>query len=113
MASIRELMKQAEQEIRQPILTIGHAADLLMRLTSLLNTCAAEIREADLAYNTTLLGLLEGGEAAVRARVRASTLPEYARQQEARDTQKALIEMVRALKYFLKSREDEVRARAS
>ena len=56
-----------------------------------------------------LLDHLEGSEAANRAKIRAETTPEFARKQEARDTKELVQEMVRALKYYLRSLEEEMR----
>lgn len=108
--SVRELIKQMQTEIRgvsdlQPT----RAAELLLKLTALLGNCADEIREADHAYAVVLLQFLDADEAANRARIRAETSLPFLRKREARDTRELAVELVRSLKYFLKSKEEEMR----
>lgn len=107
--TVRELVKAAQTEIRQGDLTPSHASDLLAQLTSLLSTVLEEIREADMAYANVLLKHLESEEAANRAKIRAQTTPEYARAREAKDTQTAIVELIRSLKTILKAQTEEMR----
>lgn len=108
--SVRELIKQWQTEIRNTDLQPDRAAELLMKLAALIGNCNDEIREADMAYATVLLQHLDSEEAANRAKIRAQTTPEYARSRQARDTKELVIELVRSLKFFLKAKEDEIRA---
>jgi hypothetical protein len=48
-------------------------------------------------------------DAANRAKIRAETSVEYLRKREARDTKELVVELVRSLKYFLRSKEEEMR----
>lgn len=107
--TVRDLVHAMQKEIRDTELQPSRAAELLTKLTALLGNCSDEIREADMAYNGVLLKHLEGEEAANRAKIRAQTTPEYARAREAKDTRELVIELVRSLKYFLKSAEEEMR----
>ena len=56
-----------------------------------------------------LLGYLDAEAKANRAKIRAETSPEYQRKREARDTKELVQELVRSLKYFLRSKEEEMR----
>lgn len=107
--SARELIREAQKEVREGDLTPQLASDLLVRLTSLLSTVLTEIRDADMAYNAVLLAHLNGEEAANRARIRAQTTPEYARAREAKDTKDVLLELIRSLKIVLRTQTEEMR----
>ncbi len=108
--TVRDLVRSMQQEIRDtPDLLPGRAAELLLKLTALLGNVLDEIREADHAYAVVLLQYLDADEAANRAKIRAETSLPFVRKQEARDTKELVIEMVRSLKYFLKSKEEEMR----
>lgn len=108
--SVRELIREMQREIRDTSdLLPSRAAEILLRLTALLGNCLDEIREADHAYSVELLRFLDADEAANRARIRAETSLQFVRKQEARDTKELVIELIRSLKYFLKSKEEEMR----
>ncbi len=67
------------------------------------------MRVADMAFATVLLQHLNGEEAANRAKIRAETTPEYLRKREARDTKELVTELIRSLKYMLRSQAEEMR----
>ena len=106
--TVRDLVKAAQKEIRQPELGPDRARDLLVMLTSLYGNTLDEIRDADAAYNAVLLQHLESSEKANRAKIRAESTPEFQRRQEARDLKDLVIEMTRSLKYFIRSQSDEM-----
>ncbi len=108
--TVRAMISEIQREVRDTAdLLPSRAADLLTRLTALMGNTNDEIREADHAYAVVLLRFLAADEAANRARIRAETSTEYLRKREARDTKELVIELVRSLKYFLKSKEEEMR----
>lgn len=107
--TVRGLVAEAQAEIRDTDLQPERARALLAHLSALLGNCNAEIREADAAYAAVLLACLDSNEAANRARIRAECSPEFQRKREARDTKELVIELVRALKYLLRSVEEEMR----
>lgn len=103
------MVRACQREIRETSdLLPDRAAELLMRLASLMGNVCDEIREADAAYAVTLLGFLDTETKANRARIRAETSPEFKRKQEARDTKELVIELTRSLKYFLRSKSEEL-----
>lgn len=107
--TVRELVRGYQREIQQTEdLLPDRAADLLMKLTSLLGNCADEIRDADAEYGVTLLTFLDSEKKANRAKIRAEISPEYRRKQEARDTRELVVEMARSLKYFLRAKAEEM-----
>jgi hypothetical protein len=107
--TVRSLVKSAQREIAAGNLLPLRAAELLTQLTALLGNVAEEIREADLDYARVLLVHLESEEAANRAKIRAETTPEYQRKREARDTRELVLELIRSLKYLLKTQQEEMR----
>lgn len=108
--SVRGLVRLMQVEIRDtPDLQPDRAAELLNKLAAVLGNVNDEIREADAAYAVVLLRHLDGEEAANRAKIRAETSPEYRRKREARDTALLAKELIGTLKYFLRSKQDEMR----
>jgi len=107
--SVRDLVRTMQAEIRDTDLAPERACVLLAKLTALLGNCNDEIRQADAAYAAVLLQHLESSEKANRATIRAETSPEYQRKREARDTKELVVELVRSLKYLLRSAEEEMR----
>lgn len=107
--TIRDLVRQWQREIRDTDLMPDRAAELLTKLTAIIGNCNDEIRESDHDYSVVLLQCLDADEAANRAKIRAETTDEFSRKREARDTKELVVELVRSLKYFLKSKEEEMR----
>ena len=107
--TIRGMVHTFQKEIRDTDLQPDRAAEVLVKLTALLGNCNDEIREADADYATVLLSFLQSDEAANRAKIRAETTPAYQRKREARDTKELVVELVRSLKYLLKSNEEAMR----
>ncbi len=109
MTTIRTMVHEIQKEVRDSDLQPGRAADLLLKLTALMGNCLDEIRVADQHYAMCLLDHLKQEEKANRAKIMAETTKEYQRKQEARDTKELVMEMVRSLKYFLRSKEEELK----
>lgn len=107
--TIRGLVAEAQEEIRDTDLSPDRARARLAQLSALLGNCNDEIRKADALYGAVLLDCLNAEKKANRAKVRAECSPEYARRREARDTKELVIELVRSLKYLLRSVEEEMR----
>lgn len=109
--TVRGLVHDIQVELRPgpADLLPGRAARMLTELSALLGNINDEIREADVEYSCVLLAELEKEQAANRAKIRAETSVEYVRKREARDTKELALEMIRSLKYFLRSQEEEMR----
>jgi hypothetical protein len=104
------MVRDIQREVMSPSdLTPDRAAELLVMLTALIANIAEEIRYADHTYAAVLLACLDSETKANRARIRAEISPEYQRKREARDTKELVVELVRSLKYFLRSKEEEMR----
>lgn len=107
--SVRDMIRAIQREIRDTVdLQPDRAVELLNRLTALIGNCNDEIREADAAYAVVLLAHLESEEAANRARIRAETTPEFQRKREARDIKELAVELSRSLKYYIRSKAEEM-----
>lgn len=109
MATVREMIRAIQDEILTTDLAPVRASELLTRLTALMGNCSTEIRESEFEYAHVLLKYLEADEAANRARIRAETTQEYLRKREARDTKELVMELIRSLKYLLRTAEEEMR----
>lgn len=108
--TVREMVRLMQLEIREATdLQPDRACEFLNRLTSLIGNCNEEIRDADAQYAGVLLQFLDSEARANRAKIRAETTPEYARKREARDTKELAQEMIAAMKYYLRSKQEEMR----
>lgn len=108
--TVRGIVRLIQVEVRdQADLQPDRAAELVTKLSALIGNCNDEIRTADAKYAAVLLAHLEAEEAASRAKIRAETTPAYQRKREARDTKELAVELTRSLKYFLRSKEEEMR----
>lgn len=107
--TVREMVREIRDEVRQGGLAPERERHLLNRATSLIGNCSDEIREADFEYSKVLLMHMDAGEAANRATIRASVSPEFQRLKEAKDTLKLVTELVRSLRRTLSSLETEMR----
>ena len=112
--TVRGMVRLIQIEVRDTTdLQPDRAAECLNRLTALLGNLNEEIRIADAEYAVILLKHLEGEEAANRAKIRAETTPQFQRKREARDTKELATELIRSLKYYLRSKQDEYRMSGS
>ena len=108
--TIRELIDTRRLEIQNSTaLTPERAAQILVELSALYGTINEEIRKRDMEYNKVLLKCLEEETKANRAKIRAEISDEYQAKRIARDTKEVCEEMIRSLKYYLRSEEDELR----
>ena len=85
------------------------AAKILTELSAMLGNICDQIRTTDIVYNKKLLECYKKEEKANRAKILAETTQEYSDKMEARDTKEVVMEMIRSLKYYLRSREEEYR----
>ena len=107
--TVRELVKSFQREIANTDLQPDRAAELLTKLTALIGNVNDEIREADAIYAQHLLQCYQTSEKANRAKIIAETSPEYDRKRQARDVKELVTEMIGSLKYYLRSKSDEMR----
>jgi len=108
--SIRELISDFQNEIMAGDLLPERAAEILTQISALLGNINDRIKDCDIAYSKVLLKHLETQEKANRAKIVAETTQEYDDKITARNTRELAIEMLRSLKYFLRGKEEEIRA---
>lgn len=105
-----ELKKQIrvvqEKEIRKDPHRI---ADALVYFSSWHATLTEELVDYEMAYNEKLDALLgsETTTSVSHAEVKAKTTKEYRKWQKAKALEKSLIEVIRSLKYWIRTREEE------
>jgi len=110
MTTIRDMVAAIQKELLLTDITPHRAAELDNKLAALLGNCAAEIREADVAYAQVLLGCLQTEKATNRARVMSEVTPEYQRKREAKDTRELVIEMLRSCRNLCRVETEALRA---
>jgi hypothetical protein len=107
--SIRDRIKSIQKRVLSGAFTPALARDNLMQLTALLGNVIEEHREADHEYAVLLSSIALREKSVSRARIVANTTAQYDRAREAKDTEKLVIEMIRACKVYLKSLDEEMR----
>jgi hypothetical protein len=107
--TVRSLIREIQVEVRDCELLPDRASELLLKLTALYANVLDEVRASEMDYNGVLLGFLNGDEAANRARIRAQASPQYGRAREAKDTERLTLELIRSLKKFMASKQEEMR----
>ena len=108
--TLRDLIKQETAGLLSVEKLGPHiAAERLVALTSLLATLGAEIALKRAKYADVRLVALLASKSAAEAKIRAEATPQFNEWVEREEMRKALIEIVRSLKYYLRQQEDEVR----
>lgn len=107
--TIRQMLEDYRNEIAAG-LEYQQAADILTKLAALYGNINDEILMRDMEYRKVLLGFLDTEEKANRAKIRAEISPEYEAMRQAHNAKDLLEELMRSLKYWLRSREDEYQA---
>ena len=106
--TVRDMIHAYQREIRdEPDLQPDRGADILLKLAALYGSVLDEIRKADAEYSKVLLEMLELEKTGIRAKIRAETSPEYQRKREAIDAKELALELIRSLKYWIKSKAEE------
>ncbi len=110
MKTIRESIKERAEEIRN-IAQIGpaRAAEILTELSSLLSSLNTEIVETEYWYHQKVVELLKEHEKSNRAEIYAKATMEYKEVEDRKMQQKALLQMIAGLKYYLREAEREER----
>lgn len=108
--SIREIIKQESEELRfVDQLGPAKASEKLVKLSSLLASLNAYIGDKSYWYNVKRVELLEKHKTAAKANIYAQATEEWKELNEAGMQSAALMELIRSVKYYLKSAEQEQR----
>lgn len=86
------------------------AATILTQIAALLGNINEEILNRKMEYNAVLNSALDSNEKANRAKIRAEGSEEYRAMITAQNTFVEAVELMRSLKYYLKTKESEYRA---
>ena len=108
--TIRERVMNIQNEILAGNLLPARTSEMLVELSAIFGNINDEIRIRDVEYNKVLLHFYETEEKANRAKIMAETSEEYNAKRVARDTKELTVELIRSLKYFLRSSEEEYRS---
>lgn len=110
MTTIRDMVRRLQLEASQvDQLTPTRASEVLVALTALYANIRDELRESEFAYNAVLLSHLDAEEAASRARIRAQNSDAYRRMRVAKDAEVTVIELIRTLKSYTRTAQEEMR----
>ena len=107
MKTIREIITENQNEILKGNLLPQRAAEIMTELSAVIGNLNDEITKRDMEYNKVLLEWYDKESTANRAKIRANITPEYEAMRMARNTKELAVELIRSLKYFLKSAEEE------
>lgn len=108
--SIRSLITEKSLEIRE-IGQVGphRAAEILVELSSLLSSLNREIVESNYWYNLKKQELLKELGVVGKAKIHAEATQEWRDWQERKLQKEALEELIRSVKYYLRSAESELK----
>lgn len=106
--NIREIINQYRDKLRDTnTLTPEVAAKILVELSSLLGNLNEVLLERQMAFNDMKMQCLDEIKSVAKAVVKAETTKEYRDYQEVKGYIELTKEMIRGLKYYLRSSGDE------
>lgn len=109
MKTVRDLIKDIQGEVRSTELHPERASELLNQLSSLLGNVNDQLKDKQMDYNKALLVIIEDSKTVAKARLVGETTQEYEELLSIKGTKELVLEMIRSLKYYLKSKYDEQR----
>ncbi len=109
MTEIHDRIAVIQKNLSDGALTPDMARESLVQLTALYGNVIEEARVSDIAYKQVLRAALYANEKANRAKIEAECSPEYARARAAKDVERVTLEMIRSLKTYMRSLEEELR----
>ena len=107
--SLRDRIKEYQNEILAGNLQPQRTSEILLDISALLGNINDEITKRVMEYNSILLDLYTEEETANRAKIRADITPEYKAMRDAINTEKVAVELIRSLKYRLRTMDEEMR----
>lgn len=110
MKTLREMITEYQDEVASKNeLYPERAAKILTELSALIGNIGDRIRETEIAYNKKLLECYDQEEKANRAKIVAETSKEYEDKLIAKNVERVAMELIRSLKYYLRSKSEEIR----
>ncbi|MCK9370811.1 hypothetical protein M0R04_12955 [Candidatus Dojkabacteria bacterium] len=106
--TIRELINEYRNKlVDASSLSPDVASRTLVELTALIGNLNEEILKRKIAFNDKKLAYMIEIKSVAKAQVMAETSPEYIAYEEVKMSLDLMKEMIRGLKYYLRSQEDE------
>lgn len=106
--TIRDTVKEIQAELtRASELVPSRAEELMLMLSAMLGSIGDEIRMRRMAYSQVLLEARKKEKSAADAKLVAETSVEYQMKMEAEHVKDSAIEMLRALKIFIKNQKED------
>lgn len=112
MENLRQILNSYENELYQGNIEPLRAGEILKDISSLYSNILENVKKRQIEYNKVLLFIFDEEKKASRARLRGEVLPEYERLLSAKNMERSALELMRALKYFLRTKETEYREMA-
>ena len=109
MESLREMIIKRQNEVASGDLHPVRCAEILVEISALYGNILDEVRRRQMTYNTILLNAYDETKTANRPKLKAETTKEYNRLLRAKNLEKVTIEIIRALKYFLREKSTELK----
>lgn len=108
--TIREILDEKFTELHDiDSIGLSRVSELMVELTSLLGSINKEVSDREYWYNMLKAKLLKESGVVGKATIEANASKEYKDFKDALAYQKATIDNIRSLKYFLRRAEDEAR----
>jgi len=108
METLREMITKRQNEILDGDLHPTRASEILTEISALYGNVLDEVKKRQIIYNKVLFDIYDEEKKANRAKLKAETTDEYENYLQAKNTEKLTLEMIRALKYFLRSKEEKM-----
>lgn len=102
-------MEERKNELLKGNLLPMRAAEILVEMTALMSNVNKELLEREMAYKKKLHEYLEVGKSAAYARITAEITQEYYDYRVAQNVKQLVVELVRSLKSFSRTLEEEMR----
>ena len=106
MTTVRGIIEAYQKEVQEkPDLDVPRAAIILNHLASLVGNCNSEIRTRKTTYNIKKRDIFfaDADKKATTAKILSEATDEWNLLQEALDTKELTVELMRSLKYYLRS----------
>jgi hypothetical protein len=106
--SIREMIDEYRNKIKDASsLEPDQASRYIVELSSIMGNVNQELLAKQMLYNEAKLKCLDEEKSVARAAMKAETTDAYRAYQEVKGYRDLLVEMIRGLKYYLRSQDDE------
>lgn len=106
----RELYKTFRERMSRGSLSPKEASDIIVRLSAIMGNYSDALLDKQMAFNEKKAECLEKIKSVAKAQVMAECSKEYRDFQEIKGERENIVEMIRSLKYYMRSMEDDFRS---